>query len=102
MFLQQAALRLGLMYTKLLGCASVMLVLGTLASAQTSVKEIDIDSGWGGLGTPQSAHLVIKKLNGDYRLNGKRAWIAMMALLYAKSFVFPRRPRSDAGVMVKI
>ena len=72
MFLQQAALRLGLMYMKLLACASVMLVLGTLASAQTSVREIDIDSGWGGLGTPQSAHLVIKKLNGDYRLNGKR------------------------------
>ena len=60
------------MYMKLLGCASVMLVLGALASAQTSVREIDIDSGWGGLGTPQSAHLVIKKLNGDYRLNGKR------------------------------
>jgi hypothetical protein len=50
----------------------MMLVLGTLASAQTSVREIDIDSGWGGLGSPQSAHLVIKKLNGEYRLNGKR------------------------------
>jgi hypothetical protein len=30
------------------------------------------------------------------------AWIAMMAVFCAKSFVLPQRPRSDAGVTVKL
>lgn len=34
------------MYMKVLGCASIMLVLGAVASAQTPVGELDIDSGW--------------------------------------------------------
>jgi len=39
------------------GYVLTLAIASALATAQTSVRELDIDSGWGGLGTPQSTHL---------------------------------------------
>jgi hypothetical protein len=48
-----------------------MLVFAVVSAAQTPVRQVEIKSGWGGLGTPQSAHFVINRTNGEYRLGGR-------------------------------
>jgi hypothetical protein len=70
--------------SKALACfALIMALASTLATAQTPVRELDIDSGWGGLGSSQSVHLVIKRLNAEYRLDGKRVDPALIDRLVA-------------------
>ena len=50
----------------------LLFICVAVSAAQTSVRQIEIKSGWGGLGTPRSAHLIIKRIHGEYRLDGKR------------------------------
>jgi len=42
-----------------------------IAEAQKSVRLIGIQSGWGGLGTPRNAALIIRWKNGAFECNGK-------------------------------
>lgn len=47
--------------------------LGQIAvDAQTAVKSINIETGWGGLGEPQHALVTIRNDHGLYRVDGKR------------------------------
>jgi hypothetical protein len=50
--------------------AGLLSVSGALA--QGVVRRVEIKSGWGGLGTPQSAELVIQREKGEFRLRAKR------------------------------
>src|SRR5689334_24364323 len=64
-------------------CSALILALfGAYAHAQTA-RQVEINSGWGGLGTPQSVKVVIKRNGAEYRLNGKRVDAALIANLVA-------------------
>lgn len=54
------------------------------AAAQTAVRSIHIQTGWGGLGPPRHFAMTIRNENGVYRYNGTRVDPALvMALLRA-------------------
>jgi hypothetical protein len=78
----------------LLRVFTVLFLVSAFTHAQTSVQQIEIKSGWGGLGTPQSAHLIIKRNNGEYRLGGKRIDPKLIERLIA-ALAAPPVPKAD-------
>ncbi|MGA7159015.1 MAG: WG repeat-containing protein [Acidobacteriaceae bacterium] len=51
--------------------ALFLLSLSTSVIAAQDVRQIEIRSGWGGLGTPQNVEVVIRREHGQYLENGK-------------------------------
>jgi hypothetical protein len=48
----------------------LLVVVGAALASATEVRQISIQSRWGGLGTPQNTELLIQNDHGVYRLNG--------------------------------
>jgi hypothetical protein len=56
-------------------------VFGT--EAPRTVRQIKIDSGWGGLGEPQNSDVIIRRERGEFRRDGKRVDAALVEALVA-------------------
>jgi hypothetical protein len=52
--------------------SSLLFVVGLAFSADSAVRQVEIKSHWGGLGTPQQTDLVIQNKAGIYKLGRKR------------------------------
>jgi WG repeat protein/FAD binding domain-containing protein len=75
----------------------VMLALSISAPAvhaQKIVSQIEIHSGWGGLGTPQNANVIIQRKNGVYLRDGKPVFTAQVEALVA-ALEAPRIPEPE-------
>ena len=64
------------------------------AQAEKGVRRIEIQSEWGGLGTPQSVHVVIQAENGGFVRDGKRITPDLVSALVA-ALNAPRIPKPD-------
>ena len=77
----------------------LLLSLPRFGVAQSSVREIAIRSGWGGLGTPQDQTIVIRAKNGTLVYNGKRVEQSKVEALIAalNAPPIPRPELSNLG-----
>ncbi len=50
----------------------ILVLTGNATGAQTSVRKISIQSGWGGLGTPQNLRVVVDAKNDVFAYEGNR------------------------------
>lgn len=69
-------------------------ILAPVVHAQKIVQQIEIHSGWGGLGTPQNTNVIIKRLNGAYICEGKPILTAQVQALVA-ALEAPRIPMPE-------
>ena len=65
-----------------------------IARAQESVRLIEIHSGWGGLGTPQNADVIIRSKDGAFFRDGKRIDAVQVQALVA-ALQAPRITKPD-------
>lgn len=85
--------------TELFTCFAVISVIALglsvpVAKSPENVRQIEIHSRWGGLGTPQNTDVVIRSKDGTFIRDGKRVDAAQVHALVS-ALQAPRMPKPD-------